>query len=157
MNNWTIQSNPVKQAVLTIIIIILGLLLMYGFRNFDSSSFSNSLAGFLLGVLLLVIGIPGLVTIGKETITVLPKERKILIVNKNLFRKKNHVLSFNEITTVQIGSLGTRSNGSKNYYLTLQLKSGKSFPLFFPAYYSGRFDRAIAEERRWKLESYLKQ
>jgi hypothetical protein len=88
MNNWTIQSNPVKQAVLTVIIIILGVLLMYGFRNFDSTGFTNSLAGFLLGVLLLVIGFPDLVTIGKETITVLPKERKILIVNKNLFRKK---------------------------------------------------------------------
>jgi len=157
MNNWKIESSPIKQLIMTIAIIIAGIVLMYGFRNYDASGFTNSLAGFLLGVLLLLIGVPGLLAISKETITVFPKERKILIENNNLFRKNIRNIFFNEIESIHLSTLGNKTDGSRSYYLVLELRSGKSFPLFFPAYYTGRFNRAIAEDRRRRLENYINQ
>lgn len=97
MDTWKITSNPVKQTILTWAIVAAGLILAYGFRDFDSSGLSNSLAGFLLGVLLLIIGIPGLFMIGKQEITVDPKARRILIEDTSRFGKKSRAILFEEV------------------------------------------------------------
>lgn len=155
MDTWKIESNPAKQTVLTWAIVAAGLILAYGFRDFDSSGFTNSLAGFLLGILLLLIGVPGIFMAGKETITVDPKARRILIDGTSRFGKKSRSISFSEIVEVFVSELGARSDGSVSYYVTLRLRSGESYPLFFPAYYDGRWDRSVAEDRCRRLEEYL--
>jgi hypothetical protein len=155
LDKWQIESNPQKQRALTWAIVVVGLMLAFGFRDFDTSAFTNSLAGFLLGVLLLVIGIPGVFMIAKQEITVDPKARRILIEDTSRFRKKSRAISFHEIAEVDVSSLGNRSEGSVSYYVTLKLRSGESYPLFFPAYYDGRWDRSVAESRRRRIEEYL--
>ncbi len=155
MDPWKIESNSVKQSAFTWAIVVVGLVLMYGFRDFDGSGFTDSLAGFLLGVLLLIVGVPGILMVGKETISVDPNARQISIEHASRFGKKNRIIPFNDIIDVHVSSLGNRSEGSVSYYVTLKLSSGKNFPLFFPAYYDGRWDRSIAEGRCSRLEEYL--
>jgi len=155
MDTWTIESNPAKQTVLTWAVVVVGLILVYGFRDFDSSGFTNSMAGFLLGVLLLVVGLPGIFMTGKQTITVDPQARRILIEDTSHFGKKTRSISFREIVDISVSSLGNRSDGSVSYYVTLKLASGENHPLFFPSYYDGRWDRSVAESRCRRLAMYL--
>ena len=156
MNIWTIESNPLKQTLFTWAMIMVGMVLVYGFRHYDGSYVSNSLAGFLLGVLLLSIGIPGLFMIGKQTITVDGNSGHIVIEDVKRFVKKKTMIYFRDIADVHVSELGNRSEGSVSYYVTLTLKSGKVHPLFFPAYYDGRWDRSIAESRCRQLQETLK-
>ena len=155
MDIWTAESNPLKQLVLSWAIVVVGLILVYGFRNFDASGFTNSLAGFLLGVLLVVIGVPAVLMTGKQTTTVDPKNRQILIVDESRFGTKKKIIPFDEIVDLHVSSLGRRSEGSVSYYVTLNLTTGKNLPLFFPAYYDGRWDRSVAESRCNRLQAYL--
>lgn len=155
MDTWKTESNPAKQTMLTWAIIVVGLILAYSFRDFDASEFTNSLAGFLLGILLLLIGLPGTFMVGKETTTVDRKGRRILIDSTSRFGKKSRSISFNEIVEVFVSELGATSDGSVSYYVTLRLVSGETCPLFFPAYYDGRWDRSVAEDRCRRLEEYL--
>lgn len=157
MDMWKIESNPVKQTMLAWATAVVGLMLAFGFRNFDSSGLTNSLAGFLLGILLLLVGIPGIFMVGKQSITVDPKACRIMIEDTSRFGKKSRIIPFNEIVEVHVSSLGNRSEGSVSYYVTLRLESGKSFPLFFPSYYDGRWDRSVAENRCSRLQEYLKR
>jgi hypothetical protein len=141
--------------VLSWAIIVVGLILMYGFRNFDGSGFTNSLAGFLLGVLLLVIGVPAILMVGKQTITVDPNARQITVEDNSRFGVKQKIIPFNEIVDLRVSRLGNRTEGSVSYYVSLKLTSGKNYPLFFPAYYDGRWDRSVAESRCSRLADYL--
>ena len=52
--------------------------------------------------------------------------------------------------------MGKRSNYTVTYYVSLKLKSGKNFPLFFPAYYNGMWDVMVAEERCNRIKDYLR-
>lgn len=93
MNIWRIESNPRKQTLLTWAIVLVGLILVYGFRNYAAAHFGNSMAGFLLGIFLLAIGIPALFLIGKQTITVDRTEAHITIEDVTFQEKKeNHSL-----------------------------------------------------------------
>ncbi|MDD8017575.1 MAG: hypothetical protein PHP42_04320 [Bacteroidota bacterium] len=157
MDTWKVESNPAKQMIFTCGIVVVGLVLAYGFRHFDRSGFTNSLAGFLLGILLLVIGVPGLFMIRRESITVDSTTRRITIEKTNRFGKKDKIILFSEIADVSVTQLGNSSDGSPNFHVTLSLRSGKNFPLFFPAYYDGRWDRSVAEDRCRRLEKYLQQ
>ncbi|HTY36003.1 MAG TPA: hypothetical protein VMH23_02775 [Bacteroidota bacterium] len=155
MEPWRTESNPAKQMMLTAVLVLVGAVLMYGFRNFDSSGFTNSFAGFLLGVLLLVIGIPSLLMVGRQTIVVDPSVRLILIEKANRFGSKTTTISFNEIADLRVSSMGSRTKGMVTYYVTLELVSGKHVPLFFPDYYDGRWDRSVAESRCQRLAECL--
>ena len=153
MEIWKIESNPQKQTLLAIVIIVLGFILAFGFRHYAVSS--NALAGFLLGLLLLVVGMLALITGGKETITIDPTRRTILIKQENLFGGKNKLIHFREIAEAQISEFGRRSNYTVTYYITLRLTTGENYPLFYPAYYDGRWNYSVAEKRLRSLESYL--
>lgn len=157
MTHSTFHSNPTKQALLTIAVIIVGLILAIGFRNYDDSAFTNSLAGFLLGILLILIGIPGLITLGTETITIDTNTRCILIENVNRFRKKNKLIYFMEIAEVFVGCQGKRSSGTMSYYVCLRLNTGEVYNLFYPSYYDGRWDKSVAESRCNRIQEYIAQ
>jgi hypothetical protein len=155
MQPWRIESNPVKQAILTAVVLVVGIVLVYGFRNFDDSGFTNSLAGFLLGVLLLLISIPALIFMGTQAITVDPKVRCIFIEDVNRFRVKQRRIAFSDILDVFVGTAGKRSNGMRNYYIVLRLKSGKTQRLFADSFYDGRFSRSVTESRCQRLQQLL--
>jgi len=156
MEAWKIESNPGKQTALGWIIMVVGLILALGFRDFDSSGLTNSLAGFLLGLLLLLIGFAGLLMGGKRSVIVDPQARRILIEDVNRFGQKSRSISFDEIDKVYVGRLGNREGGSISYDVVLKLKMGKHVSLFRPAYFEGTWNRSVMESRCHRLEEYLR-
>lgn len=155
MEIWKIESNPIKQMIMSCLISIIGLIFVIYLRNADIHASSNVMAGYLLGWLLLIIGIASIIAINKQYITVDPEKRCIIIEDINLLGSKIITLSFDEIIDVQVAEIGKRSNYTVTYYVLLKLKSGKTFPLFFPAYYNGRWDASVAENRCSRLKVYI--
>ena len=147
MEIWKIESNPIKQLIMSCLISIVGLIFVIGLRNADIHASSNIMAGYLLGWLLLLIGIASILAFTKQYITVDPIKRCITIEDINVLGSKIITLSFDEIIDIRVAEIGKRSNYTVTYYVSLRLKSGKTFPLFFPAYYDGRWDVSVAENR----------
>jgi hypothetical protein len=157
MESWKIESSSGKQVTLGWIILLVGTILTVGFRNFDGSGLTNSLAGFLLGLLLLLVGIVALVIGGKRTVTVDPEARRILIEDVNRFGQKSRLISFDEVERVYVGSLGNREGGSISYDVLLKLKIGENVSLFRPAYFDGIWSRSVMEDRCRCLEGYIQR
>jgi hypothetical protein len=155
VETWKTESSPNKQAAIAVIAIVVGLILAYGFRNFDSSGFTNSLAGFLLGIMLVVIGVAALFSNGKETTTFDPKSRWILIERSTMLGKRQKVILFADIDDARVASIGHRSDGSVSYYVSLHLSDGRRIPLFYPSYYDGRWNRTLMEDRCDRVKDYF--
>ncbi|MBT0665581.1 hypothetical protein KI809_14830 [Geobacter pelophilus] len=132
-----------------------GMILAIGCHGFEGIG-SNTGAGFLLGLLLLLIGVASLLTSGKQTVTVDPEKRSITIEDTNRFSTKKQTIPFSDIVGVGIGYLGKKSNFVTWYYLVLKLRSGKDYPLFPPGrFFEGGSDRATVESWKQRLERYL--
>jgi hypothetical protein len=157
MDIWKIESNPGKQTLIAWIILVVGLILVIGFRNFDGSSLTNSLAGFLLGLLLLLIGFAVLLMGGKRSITVDPQAHRILIEDENRFRQRKRSISFDEVGKVYVSRLGNREGGSISYDVVLKLKAGDTVSLFRPAYFDGTWSRSVMEDRCRRLQEYIQR
>jgi hypothetical protein len=156
MDVWTSHSNPGRQTVLSIGCALVGLALMIGFRHFSGSD-SNTLAGFLLGALLLVIGVASFLVSGKQIIVIDPNTRSITIEDSNHFRTQKRSIPFSDVVGINIGALGKRSNFVMQYYLVLKLQSGENYPLFSPGlFFEGASDRSIVAEWKQRLEMYFK-
>jgi len=157
MEIWKFESNTVKQTALSLGCTAVGLVLTVGFRNFSGPSLSNSFAGFLLGILLLIIGISAFLKRGKQTITIDSRARNILVENSNHLSSNRRLIAFDEIVEIGIGYLGKKSNYASFYYLILRLRSGEKYPLFSPGYFfEGGSDKSVMETRRQRLEEYIK-
>ena len=144
MDTWRIESSPGKQAFIAWSILIVGLILAFGFRNFDSSGLTNSLAGFLLGLLLLLIGFAGLLMGGKRSVTVDPHARRILIEDVNRFGEKERSISFDEVGKVYVGRLGNREGASP-----MTLSSDLRWEIPFP-FFGRRTSKAPGTDPSWK-------
>ena len=157
MDSWTSQNNPTKQTLLSFGTFIVGLLLVVGFRDFALAD-GNALAGFLGGIFLLIMGAVGFLMSGKQTVVVDPRARRIVVEDTNRLRTKRRSIAFSDVVDIRIGYLGKRSNYVNFYSLVLELKSGEEFPLFGPGqFHEGGSDRSAMEDRRRRLEEYLKQ
>jgi hypothetical protein len=157
MDVWTSQSNSGKQTMLSVACAVVGLALAIGFRNFNGFG-TNVMAGFFLGVLLLVIGVVGFLASGKQTIVIDPKARRVTIEESNRFGTKKRIILFSDVVGVSIGYLGKRSSFVTWYYLVLELNNGEEYPLFSPGcYFEGGSDRTIVASWKRRLEDYLFQ
>ncbi len=153
---WTSQSSQGKQLAVSVGCALAGSVLAAGFRDFGSLR-SNSGAGFLLGLLLLGIGVWGLFAAGKQTVTIDGGTRLITVDDVRLIGgAKQRIIPFGDVLDVTLGFLGKRSNLVKNYYLVLRLRSGESYALFAPGrYFEGSSDRTVVEGWRDRLLGYL--
>jgi len=157
MDSWRFESNTGKQTALSLACMVVGIVLAIGFRNFSGPGLSNSFAGFLLGILLLIIGISAFWKRGKQTITVDTRARTILVENSNPLSANRRLIAFDEITDIGIGYLGKKSNYVSFYYLILKLRNGENYPLFSPGYFfEGGSDKSVMETRRQRLEECMK-
>jgi hypothetical protein len=157
MDVWTSHSNSGKQTMLSEACALIGLVMVIGFRDFGGWG-SNSLAGFLLGVLLLVIGVAGFLVSGKQTVVIDPSDRSITIEDSNRFHTKKRWIPFSDVVGINIGFLGKKSNYVMWYYLVLRLRSGEEYPLFAPGrFYEGGSDRSTVVSWKQRLEEYLSQ
>ena len=155
MDLWKSESSPGKQLAMTIASAVVGVVLLIGFRDFGVSG-SNAKAGFMLGLLLLIIGLIGFFYCGKQTVVVDPEKRHITIENSSFFRGNKRVIRFAEIDDIGIGYLGKRSNYVTCFYLMLKLKNGENYPLFAPGrFFEGGSDRSIVEGWRQRLQQYM--
>jgi hypothetical protein len=137
--------------------VVVGGILAIGFRHFHGPGMTNALAGFLLGLLLLGIGIAAVLLAGQQTTVVDPHTRTIFIKETSLLKTTQRTIPFDEIVEIAIGYLGKRSNGVTFYYLILKLRTGKEYPLFAAGYfYDGGSDRSVVEGWRQRLEEYLR-
>ena len=158
MDSLKFESNSGKQTVLSLVSIVIGIILVIGFRHFDGMDRTNSVAGFLLGLFLLLIGISAFLVRGKQTIVVDLGRRRIVVEDTNQFRIKKRLIPFSDIVGTGIGYLGKKSNFVTFYYINLKLKSGEEYPLFSPGrFFDGGSDRSVMESRRQRLEEYIKQ
>ena len=102
MDSWTSQSSSAKQTTLSVACAVVGLVLVIAFRHFSGSG-GNVMAGFLLGLLLLLIGVAGFLLSGKQTVIVNPKARHILVEDSNRFGTKKRSIPFSDVVAVGIG------------------------------------------------------
>jgi hypothetical protein len=157
MDSWTSQSNSGKQILLSVACTVVGLVLVIGFRDFRGYG-ANAMAGFLLGVGLLLLGVAALLAGGKQTVVVDPRARCITIEDSNRLRTKKRSIPFGDIVDVGIGYLGSRSNYVAWYYLVLRLRSGEAYTLFAPGrFFEGGSDKSIVASWKQRLEKYLAQ
>jgi hypothetical protein len=157
MDLWKSQSNPGRQISALVACVVVGLVLVVSFRDFSCFG-TNAMAGFLLGVLLLLIGVAGFLVSGKQTVVVDPKARRITIEDSNRFRTKKRLIPFSEVVGISIGYLGKRSNYVTWYYLVLKLRRTEEYPLFAPGrFFEGGSDRSTVMSWKQRLEEYLGQ
>ena len=155
MEPWVSRSRPGMQMMLAIGSTAVGLLLMVALRGFRSGD-GNVLAGFLLGVLLFVVGIAAALMSGPQTVTVDPRVWRIEVVDSFLLGGRTRTILFGQIDRVAIGYLGKASNRVQTYYLVLHLVDGQEYPLFAPGrFFEGASDRGVVESWRDRLEGYL--
>jgi hypothetical protein len=152
---WVTHSRASLQLVATACCLVVGIVLMVGFHSFHSVK-ENAFAGFLLGVLLTVIGVAGLFSTGRQTVTVDPRSRRIEVVDSLFIGRKARSISFDAVGSVSIGYLGKSSNFVRNYYLVLHLTDGMEYPLFAPGrFWAGASSRSTVEMWRERLQTYL--
>ncbi len=155
MESWKSQNNPGKQKILSVVCAAVGMILTIGCHGLGGIG-SDAGLGFLLGLLLLLIGVAGFLTSGKQTVIVDPEKRFITIQDSNRFSTKKRTIPFSDIVDVSIGYLGKKSNFVKWFYLVLKLRSGEDYPLFPPGrFFEGGSDRATVESWKQRLERYL--
>jgi hypothetical protein len=155
VNLWVSQSDSRRQAAVSAACALAGLALAVGFRDFGALG-ANARAGFLLGLLLLIIGVAGFLTSGKQTVIIDPKARRITVEDTTRFGTKTRSIAFGEVTGVSVGYLGKKSNFVTWYYLVLALSSGEQYPLFAPGrFFEGGSDRSTVESWQRRLEGYL--
>lgn len=155
MQPWISHNNPGKQGALALGCTVVGTVLMIGFREFEWAM-NDQTAGFLLGLMLLVIGIWAYAVSGRQIITIDPRLRRISVEDNSRFGTKTRIIPFADITHVGIGYLGKASNHVKYYYLALKLKNGENYALFGPGrFYEGSSDRLVVEAWKQRLEQYM--
>jgi hypothetical protein len=154
MEPWISKSNHMKQIAASAGSTVVGAILAYGFRDYGQGR--NALAGFLLGILLLGLGLAGLVFATRQTIIVDPRARLISIEDTGLVIHKKRAIHFAQIARVQVGFLGKKSNFMETWYLVLELRDGGTYSLFAPGrFYEGASERTTVEAWRRRLEGYL--
>ncbi len=155
MDLWKSESNHGNQTISSLACAAVGLLIMIGFRDFGNFG-TNGKARFLLGLLLLLIGIPGFLLGGKQTVTIDPWTRRITIRDSNRFLAKTRTIPFTDIVGVSIGYLVKKSDFATCYYLVLKLRSGEDYPLFAPGrFFEGASDKSVVTGWKKRLEEYL--
>ena len=152
---WKTESQAGRQTLAAVGMCAVGLILVVWLRHFEGPGFTDSRAGFLLGILLLVVGIGTFLAGAKQVIVVEPRSRRVVVERVSLLGSRRTEVQFSEIAGVDVEELGDTEGGSVSYHLAVKLKSGKELPLFL-GFFEGAHSKAVVEARREKLLSYLR-
>ncbi len=152
---WVTENNRTLQTVVSIGATVVGLLLTIGSRQTGGSSIETR-AAFLLGLLLLVVGLGTLIFAGQQTVTVDAKTQRISLEHKNRFRTRSKHIRFNEIADAYVDECGDNEGGSMAYHVVLQLKSGQNIALF-NGFFDGRYNKSVMEAHRQRLMGYISE
>lgn len=153
---WVSHSPALKPRLAAVAVIALGGLLIGLTGHAAAAGSHDQQAAFALGLLLLAIGLGVLLTVGSQTLTVDPCQRRISVRDDGLWRRRETVVRFDEVERVAIGTLGHPGDGSRMHHLVLILRDGREVPLFAPGrFYPGAGRREVAEARRERLQALL--
>lgn len=131
MDIWETRSNNQQQTMISLACLVLGAVLLVALHDYGASG-SNSHAGFLLGVVLLGLGLATLLAGGSQTVQVDMHKREIRVLDQRITGSKSRTIAFDEVQGIEVGCLQTRSKHALRYFLQLQLASGESYALFSP-------------------------
>lgn len=151
---WISRLNTGQLKLYGAIGVGVGLVFIMLVRQASSLSSVTSTSAFLLGLLILILGLVALVMNGEQVITVDPKRRMVLIETTSRFGKKQRLIPFRDIADVSLGEIGDIEGGSISYFVQLNLKNGKDVGLFV-GFYGGNWSRGEMESRRQRLIGYL--
>jgi hypothetical protein len=151
---WRTESNAGTRTAVSVVAVVAGLALTIGFHQFEGPGLTGSRAGFLLGIMLLALGLGMLLLAGKQVITVEAKSRRVVIENINRFGKSAKEIHFDEIADVYLGELGDREGGSISYHVMVRLKTGKEIALF-KGFFDGSYSKPTMEARCHRLIQLL--
>ncbi len=152
------KSHGGKQAGLGWFSLGVGLVLLVAFRSFDGSGMTNSLAGFLLGLFLFLLGLAALFAHTKQTMVFDRCKQQIVIEEMTRKGTRKRIILFQEIAGSSMGYFGKPSNCVNFHFIRLHLRSGEQYILFAPGwFYDGCSNRQIMEARRQQLESWIKE
>ncbi len=155
MDVWESRSDSRRQTGLSTACLLVGLVLAIGLYNYGASG-SNQQAGFLLGVVLTLIGAATLVVGGRQSVVVDPNSRTITISDHRLAGARRRIIAFSNVKAVQLAYLQTRSHQVLQYFLQLQLHDGEHYPLFAPGrLYPGARDPVLVTGWKTRLEQCL--
>jgi hypothetical protein len=158
MDSCMFESNPRWQTALAWACTAAGVALAAAAYHGGVLATGNGQAGFLLGVLLIVIGVCALFATGKQTIVIDRRSRLITVEDINRFSRQKRLIHFADIVGTAIGYLGRRSTYVTMYFVILKLKTGEEYALFAPGrFFAGSANRAVMESRRQTLEEWLKR
>lgn len=148
-----LESKPAANMLLYVVISVVGFLLMYLARDFIHGG-TNVLCGFLLGCMLLGIGIMAMV-VGESRTVELDERRKriVLDVKRRVGGGRQFIMPFSDIKGFGIGMQGKASAGSRLYDVVVRLHSGKEIYLFGGCVFEGRLSREWVEGVRGEFES----
>jgi hypothetical protein len=151
---WVSRQDTGQLALYGVIAVAVGLGFIMLVRQASSLSSVTSTSAFLLGLLILILGLAALVMNGEQVISVDPKRRRVLIETASRFGKKRRIISFRDIANVSLGEIGDIEGGSISYFVQLDLKNGKDVGLFV-GFYGGNWSKGEMEARRQRLIEYL--
>ena len=146
METWKLESNTIKYFVLSSTLFFVGGILMYRFRDFDTTRFSD----FYFGLCVFVLSIPR----SDDYRSSAP--HPLHIEGTTLFGKKEKTISADTIESARVSFIGKASNFIENtYYISLHMRDGFRFPLFLSGYYDGRGSENALREQLTRLRESL--
>lgn len=154
-DSWKTENSVPTQTTAGLLMVGVGLWLVYGFRHHGGPVMSDSFAGYLLGWMVLALGVTSLTWGGKVVVTVDGRRRCVVVEARNRFRTRRTTFLFKDVareSDVFVRSLGDRINGSMSYHVVVRLRSGEEVALFYP-FFSGQNDRQVAETRCLRLRA----
>lgn len=145
-----LRSQPATNIALALTLIGVGAALAYlGRQHPDTPTW----AGFLLGWLLLLLGLAALLV--RETREIeLDTRRRLLVldVRRRVGGERRQVVPFADIVSVGLGAMGSRSEGSVYYDLVVHTRDGKALYLMGGCAFEGRMHRDRMEALREAFE-----
>lgn len=152
------KSGGSKQVGLGWLSLGVGFVLLVVLCSFDGSGMTNSLAGFLLGLFLFLLGLAALFAHTKQTIVFDRCKPQIVIEEMTRKGASKQIIPFQEIAGSLMGYFGKPSNCVNFHFIRQHLRSGEQYILFAPGrFYDGCSNRQIMEARKEQLELWIEE
>jgi hypothetical protein len=153
---WRTESNRSSQTLASVLLGLAGLALTVGFWRVGHLDQIGNLAGFGMGVFLLVGSVWMLLMNGQQIITLDPRRQHIHIESTSRLGRKVRCIPFKDVTEAYVDELGDTDGGSIRYHVTVVLRSGQKVTLFM-GFYDGALNRSTAEARCARVLEMVQQ
>jgi hypothetical protein len=124
--SWQISSNSSKSLVLAVGTFAVGLVFIWLTRHVTVGD-TNALAARWLGVMLAAVGLAGVIWGEKIVVTVDTGQRCLRFDCRRRVGNLNFVVRFEEVESVNVVRIGTRSDGTPSFWLQIARNDGKTF------------------------------